>query len=421
MLSELDRILETLTFSGEGSGGLFSEDPMILHVTSDLMVLFAFVLVPALLLYFVRRHPRSAQRRALPHFLAFILIFGIAHTCLMITFWNPLPAIYGPVQLFTIAVTLLAFAVAWFTLPKILKLPSPSRLQAANRALANEVEKHSRTSRALTLIQEKQRENLSLRAREIENKTAELERANESLRRFAHIASHDLQEPLRKIAAYADILEEAIAEKDAEEASRAMERLRAMSSQARIMVSDLLRFSKMSQYQPVREPIDLQAAVEEIAEIFEQTISGRSGSLEISLPALCVHADPLLLRQIFQNILANAVKYVPQTRAPRIIVKAKEGEDNWKITIEDNGIGFDPALKSKIFEPFTRLHGRKIADGSGIGLAIVHRAVHAMEWAIDVETQLDIGTTFCLWIPKRDLRREDEAPEEETTAARASP
>ncbi|WP_321499197.1 ATP-binding protein [Breoghania sp.] len=336
----------------------------------------------------------------------------------MITFWNPLPAIYGPVQLFTIAVTLLAFAVAWFTLPRILKLPSPSRLQAANRALANEVEKHSRTSRALTLIQDKLRENLSLRAREIENKTAELERANESLRRFAHIASHDLQEPLRKIAAYADILEEAIAEKDAEEASRAMERLRAMSSQARIMVSDLLRFSKMSQYQPVREPIDLQAAVDEIAEIFEQTISGRSGSLEISLPALCVHADPLLLRQIFQNMLANAVKYVPQTRAPHIIIKAKEGEDNWKITIEDNGIGFDPTLKSKIFEPFTRLHGRKIADGSGIGLAIVYRAVHAMEWAIDVETQLDIGTTFCLWIPKRDLRQEG-ATAEKTAAAGA--
>ncbi len=404
MLTDLNQLLDTSAFPTNGDG------LMAIHVLSDLLVLFAFVLVPGFVLYSIRRRPRAAQRRALPLFLVFILIFGLAHLSLLIALGSPKPSLAGPMGALAIAATLAAFAVAWFTLPRILKLPNPTSLRGARATSASEVDDPSRTNRALSLIQEKLRENLNSRAREIENKTAELERANESLRRFAHIASHDLQEPLRKIAAYADILEQAIAEDDAEEATRAMERLRAMSSQARTMVADLLRFSKMSQYKPAREPMDLRAAVEEIAEIFEHRISGRKGSLDISLPDLHVRADPLLLRQIFQNILANAVKYVPETRAPSVAINAVEGDACWKITISDNGIGFDPALKSKIFEPFTRLHGRKIADGSGIGLAIVYRAVHDMEWAIDVETQPDKGTTFCLWIPKSDVTLEKAEP-----------
>ncbi|WP_321342595.1 ATP-binding protein [Breoghania sp.] len=410
MLKELNRLLDTSAFSASGDGLTPGGGLMAMHIGSDLLVLFAFVLVPGFLLYALRRRPRSAQRRAFPLFLVFILIFGIAHLALMVTLWNPLPALAWPIGALAVATTLAAFAVAWFTLPRIVRLPGPARLRGAQGTSQTDTGDPSRTNRTISLIQEKLRENLNSRAREIENKTAELERANESLRRFAHIASHDLQEPLRKIAAYADILEQAIAEDDPEEATRAMERLRAMSSQARTMVADLLRFSKMSQYKPAREPIDLRAAVEEIAEIFEHRISGQNGSLDISLPDLHVRADPLLLRQIFQNILANAVKYVPETRAPSVAIKAVEGDACWKITITDNGIGFDPALKSKIFEPFTRLHGRKIADGSGIGLAIVYRAVHDMEWAIDVETQPDKGTTFCLWIPKSDVTLEKAEP-----------
>ncbi|MDJ0930237.1 hypothetical protein [Breoghania sp.] len=132
------------------------------------------------------------------------------HLFSLITLWEPIYGLEAVVKLITAAVSSAAAVVAtWFVIPRALRLPSPAMLHEANLQLIEEVDSHSRTNRDLIRVQDQLRAHMSVRAQEMETKAEELERANESPRRFAHIASHDLQEPLRKISVYTDLLEQA--------------------------------------------------------------------------------------------------------------------------------------------------------------------------------------------------------------------
>ncbi|PTW62290.1 phospho-acceptor domain-containing protein [Breoghania corrubedonensis] len=403
MSGYLENFFEAQSFLAHGYCMTWRGDLIALHAVSDALIFVSYVLIPLAMLYFVLQRPDLAHKGIFGLFAAFILACGTTHLISLITLWEPIYGLEGLVKAITAAISMATVVATGLAIPKALRLPSPAMLREANLQLVDEVESHSRTNRDLIRLQDQLREHMRARAREMEAKASELERANESLRRFAHIASHDLQEPLRKISVYADLLEEAQEKGDTEDAERAVQRLRTMSTRARTMVSDLLRFSKMSQYEPARIPIDIGAAIREVAELFEHTLAASDGTLEIDVDDLKAEADPLLVRQIFQNIIGNAIKYVPKGRGPRIRVTTRREHNHRLIMISDNGIGFAPEFKSKIFEPFTRLHGRDVADGSGIGLAIVARAVQGMGWRIDVDTVPDKGTTFTLAIPQGDI------------------
>ncbi|WP_300527954.1 PAS domain-containing protein [Maricaulis sp.] len=225
----------------------------------------------------------------------------------------------------------------------------------------------------------------------------QLERSNRELDRFATVASHDLQEPLRKIGAFAGLVRRRYGETIDAEGIRALDFLVDAAHRMQTLIDDLLGYSRLASQPLQLQQTDLNAIVAEARESIDASIEESGAVVTIGdLPVL--RADPVLLRQCLQNILANAVKYRGETQ-PRIDVSAAAGEGEYIIAIQDNGIGLDPKFADKIFAPFQRLHSREEYQGTGIGLAIVRQAVERHGGRVWVESELGHGSTFFIALP----------------------
>ena len=226
---------------------------------------------------------------------------------------------------------------------------------------------------------------------------AQLERTNAELDRFATVASHDLQEPLRKVAAFAGLVRRRYTGQLDEEGSRSLDYLVDAAQRMQRLIDDLLTYSRMSS-QPLKlQSIDLGALMTDVVDQLDASISESKAQLEIAdLPT--VRADPLLMRQVFQNLVSNAIKY-RGAEPPRIEISASSDAESWLFSVTDNGIGIDPKFFGKIFAPFQRLHSREEYGGTGIGLAIVRQAIERHEGRIWVESAEGQGSKFCFSIP----------------------
>ena len=226
----------------------------------------------------------------------------------------------------------------------------------------------------------------------------QLERSNKELDRFATVASHDLQEPLRKISAFASLIRRRYTDRLDEEGVRSLDFLVDAAQRMQTLIDDLLSYSRMAS-QPLRlERIDLNAIVGEVRELLDGTIEENSAELDIEqLPV--VRGDPTLIKQALYNLVGNAIKY-RREETPRITVRAARFEDRVRISVKDNGIGLDPKFADKIFAPFQRLHTRTEYKGTGIGLAIVRQAIQRHGGEVWVESEPDKGSTFYLEIPR---------------------
>jgi PAS domain S-box-containing protein len=225
----------------------------------------------------------------------------------------------------------------------------------------------------------------------------QLERSNRELDRFATVASHDLQEPLRKIGAFAGLVRRRYGETIDAEGIRALDFLVDAAHRMQTLIDDLLSYSRLASQPLQLQQIDLNEVFAEARESIDTSIEESGAVVTIAdLPVL--RADPVLLRQCLQNILANAVKYRGEA-TPRIDVSATAGEGEYIIAITDNGIGLDPKFADKIFAPFQRLHSREEYKGTGIGLAIVRQAVERHGGRVWVESELGHGSTFYIALP----------------------
>lgn len=408
MLDLVDSFFETTSFMAHGYCLMWRSDLIALHAISDAVIFLSYFIIPVAIFYFVVRRQDLAHKGILWLFAAFILACGATHLIGLATLWQPIYGVEGVVKAATASVSAFTAVVAWFVIPKALLLPSPAMLRQANIELSEEIGNHRRTNDALMQIRAELEDRVHARTRELEVQAAELEAANRSLSQFAHIASHDLQEPLRKILSYVELLEQALQEKDAEEIDLSLTSIRSSAERARSMVTDLLRFSKMRQHDLSLQTIDLEQAVAENVELYRDKIGARGGSVTVHVASDAIVADPLLVNQVFQNIIGNAIKYVPAERRPQIAIRSQARVDHVRVSVSDNGIGFSPQAKDKIFEPFARAHGRDVAEGSGIGLAIVAQACRIMGWRIDVDPRPGEGATFFLDIPRRPAPAEDE-------------
>lgn len=225
---------------------------------------------------------------------------------------------------------------------------------------------------------------------------AQLERTNAELDRFA---SHDLQEPLRKVSAFASLVRRRYASQIDEEGTRSLDYLVDAAQRMQRLIDDLLSYSRMSSQPLQLQPVDLRALVNDVIDQLGTSIAERSAQLDIAeLPTVC--ADPLLMRQVVQNLISNALKYRGSER-PRIEIAVQSEADAWTFSITDNGIGIDPKFFDKIFAPFQRLHSREDYSGTGIGLAIVRQAIERHDGRIWVESAEGEGAKFCFSIPVR--------------------
>ena len=245
---------------------------------------------------------------------------------------------------------------------------------------------------------------------------AKLEQSNRELQDFAYVASHDLQEPLRKVQAFGDRLQRKCAESLSEEGRDYVQRMRNASARMQTLIDDLLTFSRVTSNAKPFEPVDLKKVAEEVSSDLEVRIEQTGGCVEIGeLPT--IDADPSQMRQLFQNLIGNALKFHRPEEKPVIKIYSKnysltggsfiiegkqihtDGDNSCEIVIEDNGIGFEEKYLDRIFTVFQRLHGRAEYEGSGIGLAVCRKIVERQGGTITASSQPGKGSAFFITLP----------------------
>lgn len=226
-----------------------------------------------------------------------------------------------------------------------------------------------------------------------------LSQSNNELEQFAYITSHDLQEPLRSIISFAELVKKQSGKLLDEENRDYLERIEACAKRMRQLIIDLLEYSKLSKSEIKFENIDLEGVVHNVVRDLDLKINEVGAEIEIrKLPKIM--ASHLHIRQLFQNLISNAIKFRKKDEPLRIIIDSKIIDSKFvEITVEDNGIGFDDIYSDKIFKIFKRLHTRDKYEGSGIGLAICEKVVDLHKGKISVKSTLGKGSTFFITLP----------------------
>jgi signal transduction histidine kinase len=227
----------------------------------------------------------------------------------------------------------------------------------------------------------------------------ELERSNAALEEFASVASHDLQEPLRKILSFGERLETSAGPVLHGEARSYLDRMLGATARMRTLISDLLTYSQVTARNEPFVPTDLAGTAREVVADLEMVIADAAGQVDVGeLPVIDAH--PIQMRQLFQNLVANALKYRHTDRPPVVrITSSSPDAAHRTIAVADNGIGFNPEYTERIFKMFERLHARARYDGSGIGLAICRRIAERHGGTITATGRPGEGATFTITLP----------------------
>lgn len=235
---------------------------------------------------------------------------------------------------------------------------------------------------------------------------AELERNNNELQSFTYVASHDLQEPLRKIKTFGDRLQMNYAAALDKRGLDYLQRMQNAAERMQVLIHDLLLFSRVTTQAKPLQTVSLQKIVSDVLSDLEVHIEEAHAQVQVgALPTL--DADPTQMRQLFQNLLANALKFHKPGQPPIILVYSEKLADNgrdptcWQITVADNGIGFEEKYAERIFTIFQRLHGRHDYEGTGVGLAICRKIVERHQGRITAHSQPGAGATFIITLPER--------------------
>lgn len=238
-----------------------------------------------------------------------------------------------------------------------------------------------------------------------------LAKSNKELESFASVASHDLQEPLRKIVAFGDRLQKKFSSALGEEGVDYLQRMQSAATRMHYLINDLLTFSRVSSKEHQFDSLDLNEVLEEVILDLEIRIEQTNGQINFD-PLPIIDADKSLMRQLFQNLIGNALKFHREGISPVINITNFKIErtdspeqsgfstgDFCEICIEDNGIGFEENFYEKIFDIFQRLHTREKYEGTGIGLATCRKIVEKHHGTINVTSKLGEGSKFIINLP----------------------
>ncbi|MDQ3013227.1 MAG: CHASE3 domain-containing protein [Acidobacteriota bacterium] len=227
----------------------------------------------------------------------------------------------------------------------------------------------------------------------------ELGRSNRELQDFAYVASHDLQEPLRKIQAFGDRLKSKYGPALNDEGRDYLDRMQNSARRMHTLINDLLEYSRVATKGQPFTPVDLNQVASDVLGDLEVRVQQSGGRVEMGeLPVM--DADPLQMRQLLQNLIGNALKFYRPEQPPVVRVTAEGTEDGLcLIAVADNGIGFEEKYLDRIFTPFQRLHGRSEYEGTGMGLAVCRRIAERHGGTITAQSTPGQGTTFLVTLP----------------------
>jgi len=235
---------------------------------------------------------------------------------------------------------------------------------------------------------------------QIELRDADLVRSNKELEQFAYVASHDLQEPLRMVTSYLQLLSRRYSEKLDQDADEFISYAVDGAKRMQTLIQDLLAFSRVGTRKLHLQPVQLKKTMEDVIKTIQSSIKEAKAKITIG-PLPVVHGEPSLLAQLFQNLLTNAIKYHGDT-APIIEISALEEGEGQVISVKDNGIGISKEFAEKVFVIFQRLHTKEEYPGTGIGLAICKKIVERHQGKIWFESKEGEFTIFHVWLPSRE-------------------
>jgi signal transduction histidine kinase len=249
--------------------------------------------------------------------------------------------------------------------------------------------------------QRKQREHqIRTLNQDLAMQAAALEASNKELESFAYSVSHDLRAPLRHVAGYAELLQRHARTALDEKSRRYMDTILESAKKMGTLIDDLLAFSRIGRAETKRTPVDLERLVAEIVAELQREARGRAITWKIGALPVC-DGDPSMLRLVLVNLLSNAVKFTRMRTPAEIEVGCLDGHDAAvELFVRDNGAGFDMQYAHKLFGVFQRLHRAEEFEGTGIGLATVHRIIHRHGGTVRAEGAVDRGATFYVSLPK---------------------
>ncbi|MBA3962609.1 MAG: hypothetical protein H0X40_12010 [Chthoniobacterales bacterium] len=277
---------------------------------------------------------------------------------------------------------------------------------AAYRVTIRELRTRAKSGEALARANDELEDRVTERTADLNSANESLQSSNRELEQFASVASHDLQEPLRKIQAFGDRLQTRCSQELGEQGRDYLARMQSSATRMRSLIDALLSFSRVTTKAQPFAQVDLFATAQEVASDLEERVQRMDGRIEIGdLPTL--EADPSQMRQLLQNLIGNGLKFARPNEPPMVRVESRllpqeNGEiPRCEISVRDNGIGFEEIYLDRIFELFQRLHGRQEYEGTGMGLAICRKIVERHGGDITAKSAPEMGATFLVTLPLR--------------------
>jgi chemotaxis family two-component system sensor kinase Cph1 len=355
-----------------------------LNLVSEILIASSCFVIPGALIQFARKRVTCPRRRtAFIWCAALVVACGMTHLMAVVMLWLPEYELDVLIKAIAATVSVISSFVVLRLVPIAPSLPSLSDLNW-ERILRTQAEQQR-------LQLSNQLENL------VQERTARIERYNQSLERVAYIASHDLREPLHTVHTYTELLDHSLQGKLAEDEKYLVDFILSGSRRMQVLIDDLLEYTRVVKTANIgdnmAEPTSLQEAAQAAISVLEESIrqSGADVRIEAGLPFVSARLAPL--RQVFQNLIGNAIKYRRPEVPSLIQVRAEVSGSTCTVIVRDNGIGIDMRYAASIFEAFKRLHGPDV-PGSGVGLALCKSIVESFGGTIWVDSE-GPGTGSC--------------------------
>lgn len=374
MMDFFRNLLSSDSFMPHGHCFLWDPGVLWLTVASDALIALSYYAIPVILFLFIKK------KKGLPFawmfflFCVFILLCGTTHALDIWTVWDPAYRLLGLVKAATALVSIATAVLLIPLIPKALALRSPAELEAKNQELQKEIVERERMKKML-------------------------DQSNKELQQFAYVASHDLQEPLRMVSSYVQLLQKKYKGQLGADADEYIEFASDGARRMSVLINDLLAYSRLGSQAKEFIRVDCENIFRNSVQNLQSAIE-ESGAAITRAPLPHVMGDDVQLERLFQNLIGNALKYRGK-EAPRIHVSAEMKQGEWIFSVRDNGIGIAPKDFDRVFVIFQRLHARHEYSGTGIGLAVCKKIVERHGGRIWVESEPGKGATFYFTMPER--------------------
>lgn len=337
-----------------------------LYIISDLLIWSAYFSIPLIIIKYITKKQNTAFVKLYFLFAAFILACGSTHLIDAIAFWVPAYRLSALVRFIT-------GVLSWITVFSLIRLLPIAFSLKTQKELQDEVDRREKMGN-------------------------ELEKSNAELQAFSYSVSHDLRAPLRGIIGFTTILEEDYVSKLDDEAKRITSIIKSNTLKMARLIDDLLAFSKLEKQDIVKTSVDTNTLVKNVKQDLMNSYKGFTIDWVIKeMPS--INADINAITQVWINLISNAIKYSRNSRQPRIEIGHKIQQGESVFYVKDNGVGFDPEYKDKLFKVFQRLHSAEEFEGTGVGLAIVEKIVLKHGGRIWAEAEKNKGATFYFTLP----------------------